>query len=518
MTFRLSPDELGAAGEALFASLCSRAPFVCNKSDRDRTGWDYVVEPPMPPAGGALSLDQRTPTAFVVQVKSTGASGPVSARLSAIDRLAKDPRPAFVVVFRLKPNGDPIAGYLIHLIGPALARVLRRLRNEEARGTHDINHASISFDHHKLGRKFRPTPEGLKSAVLEACGPDPAAYLREKRRQLDELGYEDGVLQAEAIFRVESADHLTNVLMGLEPLKPTRLAAYDTRFGIRIPYTGPAFDELEELVLEPPSLGTCQVLVRGPALAPPAVFDAEMLVAPPLGIEDGVWLVVRHDAFTLTFRESGAAFGTTRDFDTKPRLLSAWRPIVRALRYLADGQGVITLVPANHPAWRLDLPSQDKLTGPYIRSLPRVGDFLEGWTRLLDMAGVIPDTPFLFDTLTEARDAHIAVDVMIEGGAQTRFAFDADVLGDPKGPIEALYFNTCRLGDTAVSFAAKVTLARSEATPLEFVSTGFAAVDARPFILGDLQDYGEEVAGAHGISVLIHPDNITEVAAEMIGR
>ena len=37
----LPNDELGAAAEGLFAYLCPRALLVCNKSDRDRSGWDF---------------------------------------------------------------------------------------------------------------------------------------------------------------------------------------------------------------------------------------------------------------------------------------------------------------------------------------------------------------------------------------------------------------------------------------------------------------------------------------------
>jgi len=118
----LTSDELGEAGETLFANLCVRAGFTCNKSNRDRTGWDFVVELPMagPDAG---ALDARLPTACAVQLKSTASAGPVKLSLSSIERLAKDPRPAFVVVLRLTPEGEPRTGYLIHLLGPALARV-----------------------------------------------------------------------------------------------------------------------------------------------------------------------------------------------------------------------------------------------------------------------------------------------------------------------------------------------------------------------------------------------------------
>lgn len=98
---KLTSDELGVAGEKLFAHLCGRAQLICNQSERDRTGWDFVVEFPMPGADGTLTLDRRAPTACSVQLKSTTTSGPVSLRLSSAERLAKHLGPSFVVVFRL---------------------------------------------------------------------------------------------------------------------------------------------------------------------------------------------------------------------------------------------------------------------------------------------------------------------------------------------------------------------------------------------------------------------------------
>ena len=39
-------DHLGAKGEARFSELCKDAQLICNKSNRDLTGWDFIVEFP----------------------------------------------------------------------------------------------------------------------------------------------------------------------------------------------------------------------------------------------------------------------------------------------------------------------------------------------------------------------------------------------------------------------------------------------------------------------------------------
>jgi hypothetical protein len=393
MSQALASDELGEAGETLFAHLCVRGGLTCNKSNRDRTGWDFIVEFPLPgPEAGAL--DARLPAACVVQLKSTARAGTVKLSLSAVERLAKDPRPAFIVLLRLAPDGGARSAHLIHLLGRALGRVLHRLRTAHAQGRFDLNKLTLTFDPARFGVRFAPTPQGLAAALRDACGKDRAAYAAEKQRQLDELGYEDGGLEAEALFWVESADHLSDVVLGLQPLKPQRLRAFDKRFGIRLPYAGTAFDEVEELRIEPPSIGRCTVSIRGAGLSPAAVFDAEMLAGLPASVNEGAWLLLRHADFTLKLGDGAAAFNSTDHFDSTPRTLSAWIQLLRGLAYLANGDGVIALTPAAQPEAPVILPMTAKLDGPYLEQLPAWNRVLEGWERLLALAGVPPSEAF----------------------------------------------------------------------------------------------------------------------------
>ena len=506
----LAPDDLGEAGERLFAGLCSRVPLVCNKSERDRTGWDFVVEFPMPEDRAATSLDARQPTACSVQLKSTTLAGPVQASLSSMERLAKDPRPSFLVVFRLEPDGTGRFGYLVPMLGPPLRRILKRLRSAQAGRRFDLNKLRISFDYRALGERFALTPEGLAGALQRACGDDRDAYVSEKQRQLQELGYEDGGWEAEATVWIENADHLSDVILGLEPLKPQSLRAFDTRFGIRLPYAGAELEDLEELRLTPPSMGPCIVSVRGAGLTPAAVFEAEMFVGLAMPAGEGVWLLVKHAEFTLKFSASAAAFATTHALGPETRSLAGWIPLMRALSHLATGDSTITVTPSNHVEASIPLSVAEPIDGPYLDKLPAALGILEGWQRIVQYAGLAVSGEFSWADLTGARPVALAVALFETQPGEAWFSFDRTALQDPEGSVSGLYVNTASLGGASVSFAVKVTLEVHADHPDEYRSTRFEPIDARPAV-PDLQDYAEMLGETHEIRVIINPANLIEI-------
>jgi hypothetical protein len=209
---------------------------------------------------------------------------------------------------------------------------------------------------------------------------------------------------------VESIDHLSDIALGLAPFQPERLRAFDIRFGIRLPYVGAVFEDIEDLRIEPPNISSCVVAIRGPALSTAAVFDAEMFLGLPIET-GGAWLLVRHADFALRFGSGSVTFSSTGDFDTTLRPLSAWLPLARALAYLASGGGVITLTPASTPDARFTLPATSKLDGPYLEQLPEWVRILVGWERMLNLAGTRASKPFSLQDLWAARGAQLAVEL-----------------------------------------------------------------------------------------------------------
>lgn len=512
MESELDPDRIGRIGERQFEALCERAGLYCNKSAVDVMGWDFIVEFPMAPAGRALPLDQRPTNAARVQLKSTlgRAGNRIRLSLSAIDRLAKDPRPALIVVFRLKTDGELQFAYLVHLIGNELACVLKRLRLAEARKAYDINHTDISYDYEKVGMRFEPTPAGLLAALSAACGENPGAYTIEKQRQLAELGYEKGQFEAEALIKIESPEHFSNLLLGLAPLKPHRLRVFDSRFGIRLPYQGTLFDELEELRLTPPSLGSCEISIRESGFGQAARFDGEMFIGPPLAEPHGTELLVRNPDFIIRVTPPALKFESVGSIDDMEHTLEEWAELLRALTLMATERVTLTIA-GNDRIPSITAPVDQPVTGPYLEEMPLISAFADGWLRLLTNAGLRSTARFKFDAFWEANEARMAVDILLKPKSEARFEFQTLKIEESSPQPEGLYFNSASFADTSITFSAKVFFEKTDYPEWRYRSTGFEALDVRPKV-DDLEKYGMDQAIVSGLKLVVDPRNITIVS------
>lgn len=510
----LAQEQIGLIGERQFELLCAQAGLICNKSFVDVMGWDFIVEFPMGPARQGIALDQRPTSAVRVQLKSTLGRAESRGRLSlsAIDRLAKDPHPSVIIVFRMKPDGVFQSGYLVHLIGKELAQVLRRLRIAEARKDYDINRADISYDYEKAGKRFEIIPEGLREALTSAGRQDPT-YTIEKQRQLNELGYQNGRFEAEAVVWIEDQEHLNNVLLGLAPLKPQSLQIFDSRFGIRIPYQGALVDNLDELLITPPGLGPCQVSIKGPGLGSAARFEAEMFIGPPL--PGGPEVLIRHRDFNIRFTPAGLKFETGAIIRDVKRTLDEWAELTRALALMATGRGRMTLS-GNGRLPPISLDVDQPVTGPYLVELPQISEFLERWQGLLKTAGLRSIDPFDFDTFWSADNARLAVDIMTNSKPLVRI--EVQDLGDREvsDPIEGLYFNSCTFADVSLTYSAKVLFERADSETWRYHSASFQPLDVRPKV-EDLDQHGIDQAESCGLNLIIHPNNIVMLQAPSYG-
>lgn len=504
----LSAQKLGDAGEALFDSLCARASdLTSNQSNRDRRGWDFVVDLPV---SGHGPLDHQLPASCRVQIKATRRrTGRISMKLSAARDLALEAGPAAVVVFRLTAEGEGREGYLLPMIGAVLGRILQKLREAEAAGREDIHRIDFTVDPEGEGARFELSPIGLRDALSALCGEDRDEYIAEKRRQIASLGYdEDGAFLAEARVWIEDAEQLSDIVMGLRPMRPDQVEAYDVRFGIPIPHPAVAPEDLQELWIEPDRVGPCMVAFRGAALQPAALFEAEMVAGLPYDAGLGRWMLIRHADFHIRMGQGHADFGT-EGFHNRASGVADWIRILRALAHLAGGNGGIAITPKSDGAQTLELPVAGGLTGPRTEMFPRWLEALETWSSLAAQAGVSTESPFTFDEMLSAADVGRAVAFCRPGAPGVVLAFDAGQWAEGVGDVDAIYINSARLADARISYAVKVTLSARGAPTGEMRSTCFELMDVRPEVR-DLQVYAERMAGPAGIRVIIHPNNVAE--------
>jgi len=510
MAIELEPEGIGHIGETQFAALCARAGLHCNKSSVDVMGWDFIVEFPVSWVVQTVPLDQRQTTSFKVQLKSTLglANSRIKLTLSAIDRLAKNPLPALIVVLRLNADGVLLGGYLVHLIGEKLARVLRRLRQAEADQAREINHTTISFDYTKDGVFFEPTAHALLNALEAALGKNPGAYTIEKQRQLAELGYEGGQFEGEALIKFEGPEHFSRVMLGLEPLKPYRIQVFDSRFGIRLPLNGTLFDDIEELYLSPPTIGNCEISIRGAAFGQAARFDGEIFIAPAMVEPREPEFLIRAADFIIRLTPTALKFESVVSIDEMERSLDEWAELLRALTLLASGKSTLTIA-RNDRIGSITLPVNQPVSGPYLKELPYFSEFLDGWLQLLKKAGLRSTAKFKLDALWETNEACLAVDVLVNPKPVARFEFQA--LGiDPWRPLEGLYYNNASLADASITFSVKVYFELSDDLVWRYRSSHFEALDLRPKV-DDLEQYGVDQATACGLRLLIDPKKLAVV-------
>lgn len=274
----LTSDELGEKGESRFKEICADAHLICNKSDRDRTGWDFLVEFPFDGIPLATLDGRPTPISCHVQVKTVrGDAHGIRLRLSAAERLAKEVKPAFVYILTVGENLEITGAYLIHLLDDRLSVILKRLRKEQAKGKHkSINKQEITIKP-RSAEALAPTGIALRQAIARRCSTGMHAYAHDKKFQLETLGFSHDSVRGKMAFDVTREDEVLDALLGIKKNLPVSLfETSTTRFGITL--DGISTDR-GTVTMTPLPAGECTMTIRENRLATPAVFSAPLFVA-----------------------------------------------------------------------------------------------------------------------------------------------------------------------------------------------------------------------------------------------
>lgn len=358
----LNSDELGEKGEARFRELCADAKLICNKSDRDRTGWDFIVEFPTDIPTRELSLDKRGPwISCYVQVKTIWASGKrVSMRLSSAERLAKALKPAFVFVLVAGDNKQFQQSHLIHITGANLARILKRLREAHAAGDLTVNRKEITFDPVTGGVCLALIGTALRDQLVLECGSELQTYIANKAAELKTLGFDTRPLSLKIDFSPSSIDELVEVFLGLRSVAASKFDTFETRFGITLPQSQLAEGAKAVFQIQPNAADRCIIRVHTKSPAPPAVFAGEIFVPGiPKLADQHFRVLIRTEFFTLDIR-GGDKLELSFDADSIAlgRFgIAAWSGYLRLLTTFSEGKAVFDIEPrANGPRFSIRVP------------------------------------------------------------------------------------------------------------------------------------------------------------------
>ncbi|QQO33228.1 hypothetical protein JJC00_32645 [Bradyrhizobium diazoefficiens] len=453
---KLSSDELGQKGEARFRELCNNAKLICNKADYDRTGWDFIVEFPLEGPGPGSSLDKRaTPLSCHVQVKTMwSGNDSFQVRLSAIERLAKEPKPSFVYVLKIGDDLEPVAAYLIPMLDEALATVLRQLRAATAEGRTRINQSRIRFPL-PAEHMIAPSGEALRSTLIRVCGPDCDVAIRRKAEQLKSLGFEANAFQAETTFVLENENEIADVLLGLKPVQIEQFRGFETRFGIKLPV--PDMNGSGLMHIQPNPIDRCQIVVRGAGFAVPASVPAEIIV-PSMRLDKfKTKYLVRAELFDIEVTQAGMQLNTKPESIKSAKLsLGDWINFFRMMTIFSAGAATVEIVPASLPRARITT----KIGAfPDHEQSARILSAFESVEVLIRLAGAEAPLVLLGDVLPAA-ERYVAVAGLFSGlNCMQPLRFRASW---PKGALpeemDALYIDAIQVAGIKLAFSCIATM------------------------------------------------------------
>jgi hypothetical protein len=341
----LTPDELGEKGESHFKVLCADAKLICNKSDRDRAGWDFIVDFPFKNQDTS-SFDKRlAPSSCHLQVKTVYASTKsVKLKLNMAERLAKELKPSFICVIKVNDDLSIAETYLIHLLGDRLGLILKRLRKESANGTPitNLNKNFIYFSP-RQSERIDPTGFALREYLEVACGPSLQKYVQEKSRELSSLGFDGARHEVKLTLAASSQNELADIFLGLRKSVPVNnLETFETRFGIKIPDLPP---QKASITIAPHPFDQCKVVVHGEDSLPPSVFTADVFFLPVFlsGAEKRIHLRSHLFCIDLFISDAGVMPQFKFDISSKRAIPEVWWSYWRLLRAFHENRGHIEI-------------------------------------------------------------------------------------------------------------------------------------------------------------------------------
>jgi len=461
----LDSERLGRLGERQFPLQCHPS-FHCNKAEEDRTGWDYYVEWPNQPASTGVMDTRPVPNSCVVQVKTIWASTQiVAAPLSAVERLAKEPKPSFFYVMQMAEDGQLAAAHAVHIAGPFLERVLKTLRQAHVQGA-DPNNKTFSFSLKKWATSLSLEREAFGDFVEALVPQGMAAYIEQKRSQLNNLGYSGGRLTIRGKAQFSGREDIIDCFFGRADFPFDIQEALDLRFGIpalALDLKGPG-----KARFTPGDESKCVVAFsRGP-LSEPFVFPA-VFVALPESLSPGSReIIIDAELFRI-------ALGMVLSADGRPNVsinFSMKNDRVHEIHQTADEWAELysffDIASAGELRLEIRREANPTITGAVgfrvSEDAPDWGgvvSIMRALGKILKVAGA-PDTKFRVDTAMDHWQAITSLHDMLNG-VDTKATLSFSVAGIEEfvtgKPMDVIHFANIPLDQTFLIYGIRYAVA-----------------------------------------------------------
>ncbi len=430
-----SIKRLARFAETSFASLCAAAGVLCNESQEDENGWDYLVEFPADVAVGPVDTHPPAKQAFV-QVKSTRTTRPsCTIKLSNTLKAAQSRDPWFIVL--MVETGAKPKIYAVHIWKSLIEKSLKAVRQAtiENKQLHQ-RRITINFEDSDLHT------DDLIDWMRNGIASVTPEYSDAKKRIYETVGYADGYGTGKLTFVVDDANQIFDEFLGLGSGIPVSRFTYTpARFGLSD--NRPQIDVTEGRVeITPTAAGDCELRMRGSQSnlsisLPGKIYTLGM---PWLPFEEQRFRVSA-TGFEIVWVNNGDSNFTARlDFTARVSLSGIAR-FASVITWLGQGPVDVQVWVKGH-----------RMVGGVLNADP--GDRRYDWRKVLDIIDTLKalnpntDTPELCVSVADidaaARDLYLMHEVASAPSVQLEFLPLPDVSSDFDS---VLYYSGAEVGN-----------------------------------------------------------------------
>lgn len=233
----MTTRDIGNMGERHFSAWCSSCGLSANRSEEDKTGWDFVVETPGADRIGERGLIDEPPFECKVQIKATDAQDRhESIVLDKLWRLAVDPYPAFLIFIEYDKSSEAARVFIKHIDQELIRRVLKRIHEiEQSDKDNKYNQRTMRVRYDDIEPLARPYGETLADALIQHIPRGLASYVHEKREFAKTAGREEGGFTLHVtVSGEENIERMIEQSVGITTsYEITKVIGQQVRFGIK---------------------------------------------------------------------------------------------------------------------------------------------------------------------------------------------------------------------------------------------------------------------------------------------